>query len=480
MKEQLLLLSLAVMAFIVLFQHRNSGSDPLAYALAGSLPTPTNLFSNLYEKATLLFDKELTQDEVKGWFKEGFEKYKGEVKTIVDGIKDAADKKASSEEITQLKAELEKKISEVQDYAEEVELKANRLKENEPVNKKSLIELAEDGMVKMKSAMKEKGFDMKGIWKNSPGAGQEIEIDLKAVSNMTTGYALTGANANIMRAFDTEPGVAKDPMAPLFITDLISTGTTEAQTIYWVERVLIEGGAAQVAEAGLFPQISSKYSKFSANAKKTAAFAKITEESVEDVEYMLSEVESEITSGPSSIRVQLENQLLTGDGNGENHKGLFTYATQFAVPAGFDLIVSPTNYDAAQAAILQVAKANFMPTHMLVNPSDLVNMQLTKDANGNYVMPPFMGPNGMVIAGVRIASNNRIAEGSYLIGEMKRAKLFIKRQLTLKFFDQNQDDPLYDLRTITGSVRGIFRLKGPDAKGFVKGTFNGTKELIKA
>ena len=32
--------------------------------------------------------------------------------------------------------------------------------------------------------------------------------------------------------------------------------------------VLIEGGAAQVAEAAKFPQISAKYSKFSAKRKK--------------------------------------------------------------------------------------------------------------------------------------------------------------------------------------------------------------------
>ena len=179
---------------------------------------------------------------------------------------------------------------------------------------------------------------------------------------------------------------------------------------------------------------------------------------MEDVDYILSEIQQEIVSGPNSIRVQAENQILTGDGTGENHKGLFTYATPFAKPTGFNTMAAPTMYDAAMASVLQVTKANFTPDYLLVNPSDMLNMQLTKDSQGNYIMPPFIGQNGMVIGGVRVAANNRVAEGSYLVGDMKRATLFMKRQLTLKFFDQNEDDdpqrPPHHYRLTPGHLPG--------------------------
>ncbi|GAB4001535.1 hypothetical protein GCM10028807_57920 [Spirosoma daeguense] len=481
MKEQLLLLSLVLLAVAALTNHTGFGNSlSLSYA---SLHNPArNWFSVLYERAQLWFDKDA--EELQKEFKEGFEKYKGEIKNIVDGIKDASDKKASKDEVDKLKEDLDGKIKQVQDLADDLQVKSNRLHENQEKQggSKSLLTLVEEGITGLKSKLSENKtgiISLKQLFENSPAHGKEISIDLKAVSNISGSYALTGANTNIMRAFETEPGVAKDPTAPLFITDLISTGTTDSATIYWTERVLVEGGASQVAEAAKFSQVSAKYEKKSANAKKTAAYAKITEEMVEDVDYIVSEVQDEIVSGPNSIRVLVENQLLTGDGTGENHKGIFTYATPFAVPTGFETLETPTNYDAAKAGILHVVKNNFMPDYMLVNPSDLVNMELTKDANGNYVMPPFVGQNGMVISGVRIASNNRIAEGQFLVGDMKRAKLFMKRQLTLKFFDQNEDDALYDLRTITGSLRAIFRVKGPDQKAFIKGTFADVKNLIK-
>src|SRR5205823_1511018 len=189
----------------------------------------------------------------------------------------------------------------------------------------------------------------------------------------------------------------------------------------------------------------------------TAAYMKVSEESVEDIDFILTEMQDELINGPASIRVQLENQLLTGDGTGENHKGLFTLAPQFALPAGFETLANPNRFDVLEAIILQGAKANFNYDYVALNPSDITNMRLTKDANGNYIIPPFM-QSGMAFGATKVIANNRIAEGAILAGEFKRAKLFINRSLTVKFFDQNEDDGLNDLRTITGSIRGIFRV----------------------
>lgn len=480
MKEQLVLFALLCMAFTLLSQHftnRGSGT-PFAYALAQSLPQPgRNLFSELYQKAQLWFEKEVT-DEIKGLMKEGFEKFKGEIKTIVDQVKEAADKKASSEDIEKLKGELETKIKEVQDYAEEIETKAGRQRQDEAETKgESFGRQFEKGLTALKEATKNAG-GLKSLPKRD---GREINIDLKAVSNMTTGYSLpAGATVNLLRGLDMEAGVAKDPTTPLFVRDIISVGTTDKHTVEWVERLLIEGGAGQVAEAALFPQISVKWDVKTATSKKTAAYAKITEEMLEDVDFVLGETQDEIVSGPNSILVQLENQLLSGDGTGENHKGLFTQATAFALPAGFTKHAAPNLYDAASAAILQAVKANYQPDYMLVNPSTLANMKLTKDSTGNYIIAPFVSENGLLLSSVRVIANNRIADDAFLVGDFKRAKLLMRRALTLKMFDQNENDPLTDMRTITGSLRAVFRVKTPDLKGFVKGTFTTARTAITA
>lgn len=468
---------LSIVAFAIFLMA--SGNMPgNALAFAGIPDVGKSFTGNLYEIAALVFDKEV--DEIKDLIKTGQKTANDLIENFRKEQKEADDKKASKEELAAIKKAQDDIFVKWQEQFDELAEKANKLPEpKEEKANKSLMGLAEDAVIKLKSDLKEKNVSFKDLWNGSPTMGKEITLDLKAVSNMTTGYALTGANNNLLRAFELEPGVAKDPTAPLFITDLISVGATDAATIYWTERTLVEGGANQVAEAGKFPQLSVKWEKKNATAKKTAAYMKVTEEGVEDVDFMLSEMQDELIAGPGSIRIQLENQILTGDGVGENHKGLFTYAPIFAVPSGFQTLANPSHYDAVEAAALMVRKNNFLPTHMLVNPSDLVNMKLTKDANGNYIMPLFVSQNGLQISDVLVIQNNRVAEGQFLLGDMKRAKLFMKRALTIKFFDQNEDDGLNDLRTITGSVRAIFRVKGPDTKAFVKGTFATVKAAIK-
>ena len=114
-----------------------------------------------------------------------------------------------------LKAELTKKADDLQKHFEDLEVESKRQKEQEPIKGKSLMDQAEGGLLKLKETLKAKSIGMKDMWKNSSQYGEEVGIDLKAVSNITTGYALTGANANIMRAFDTEPRRGKRPLRRL-------------------------------------------------------------------------------------------------------------------------------------------------------------------------------------------------------------------------------------------------------------------------
>ncbi|CCH01985.1 Major capsid protein Gp5 [Fibrella aestuarina BUZ 2] len=467
MHYELFALLFASLLFLVGFGRPFDGTSGLSFSLAGHLPQRPGQW--LFEKAALLFEKE---SEVLDQFKKEVEKgvtgLKESVKKQLEEIQNATDKKASKEDIDAIKQGIDDDLKKMQDSIDEVLIQSKRHQEEKPAARKSIPQQIEEGMKRLKSEVAKDG-KLKNLPKRD---GAEVDIDLKAVSTMLSSYALANANAiTMLRGIEMEPGVAKDPTTPLFLTDLIEVGFTDSHTIQWAERILLEGGAGQTAEGAMFPQISTKYDTVSATSKKTAAYAKISEEMLEDVEFVQSEIIEEIQTGSNSIGVALENQLLTGDGVGQNHKGLFTQATAFAFPTGFKKQAAPSIYDAIVAVILVLQKANFTPSHILINPSTMANLLTTKDSTGQYVLVPFMTQNGVVINGVRLVVSNRIAEDNFLIGDMKKAKLFIRRQLNLKFFDQNEDDGLKDLYTIAGSTRAIFRVKTPDLKAFVKGTF---------
>jgi HK97 family phage major capsid protein len=403
----------------------------------------------------------MTLEEAQKAIKEGM----AEVNKGLKDLEDANKKKADQETVTKLATDLAdaiKKCDAAVAGAEAIQKELGGLKGQQKEVSKSLSDQVREGITEeiCKSLKTE--------------ARKAKEIVVKAASNMSTGYALTGSFANLMRTNETEAGVSKAPDRKPWILDLISVGTTKSHTVFWVERTLREGGPAQTAEAGTFPIYSFTYEKKSASSKKTATYSKVTEEMIEDVDFIQSEVQTEIME---ALPLTLDSQLLNGNGTGENHLGILSQATAFAKPTGFDTLAAPNNFDVIRAAILQIQVEQFYPSAIVLHPADAANMELLKDAEGRYLNIPFMGADGK-IRGIQVVENTGVAAGSFLLGDFKKAKLFVNRDITIRFWDQVGNDPIEDLMTVTGSMRAIFRIKTPDRKAFVKGTFSAAKTAI--
>jgi hypothetical protein len=97
---------------------------------------------------------------------------------------------------------------------------------------------------------------------------------------------------------------------------------------------------------------------------------------------------------------------------------------------------------------------------------------LIKDANNNYILPPFKASNGVMIKGVRVIENVGITEDTYLLGDFSRAKAFMRDPLEIRVWNQNDTDAEKNMSTVTANIRVAFRVKGPDADAFMSGTFS--------
>ena len=386
------------------------------------------------------------------------------------GLEDLVGKKADESTVTKLAADVAdaiKKSDAVATGAENLQKEILGLKSAQPKVEKSFAEGSVEAFAKHWEAIKKD--DTKRSRRKDT-----FETVVKAPSTITSGYALVGSFTNLMRGFEMEPGVSKAPDRKTWVLDLIDVGRTSGHTIFWNERTLREGYAGQVAEGAAFPLMSTKYEKKSASSKKTGVYSKISEEMIEDVDFVQSEVQTEIMD---SLPLVLDAQLLNGDGTGENHLGILSQSTAFAKPTGFDTLAAPNNYDVLRAAILQIQVEQFYPDAIVLHPADATNMELLKDSEGRYLPIPFVSTDGR-IRGVQLVENTGVAVGSFLVGQFKKAKLFINRDITVRFWDQVGNDPIEDLMTVTGSLRGIFRIKGPDKKAFVKGTFAAARTAI--
>lgn len=275
---------------------------------------------------------------------------------------------------------------------------------------------------------------------------------------------------------DREPGVSFQPRRPVLIWDLIQKGTTGSNRVDWIERNTETVATEVTAENAQFGESTYQWRQQTMPVEKITDMIKLTREMVEDAEFVRSEIMTILNFNIPHYR---DVQLLTGSGVTPNLKGLLTYAKAFAKPTGMDAVSTPQNYDALKAAILQCILGyttntqgmGFQPNAILLNPVDAVNMELLKDTNENYVLPPFRSSNGLEISGVPVYQTPRMTVGSFLVGDLTVGKAFVKRGIEINFWDQNSTDPEYDRITVTASHRLAFRVTAEGAYGLVTATF---------
>jgi hypothetical protein len=176
-----------------------------------------------------------------------------------------------------------------------------------------------------------------------------------------------------------------------------------------------------------------------------------------------------ITGATSSATV-----LMNGTGVGQNHKGINTIAGALVPGAFATAITLPNEADVLRVAINQIfvdGKGKFFPNYILMHPTDVTKLDLLKITDGRYIEVPFYNGDKMSVARVPIIQNVGIGVGKYLVGDFNRAKAFLRDALTIRIYDQNEDDPLFNRSTVTANIRLAFRVKAPDVKAFVKGDF---------
>jgi HK97 family phage major capsid protein len=180
------------------------------------------------------------------------------------------------------------------------------------------------------------------------------------------------------------------------------------------------------------------------------------------------------------MMLKIDHDILEGTIALNGYDGIKTLATQFAVPGAYKLNAGDiaNNKDVLRCAIAQLNVANYTPDYIILNPVAAMEMDLERDKNGEYIMAPFTSINGQVLAGIPIIQNNGVGADEFVVGNFKKAKLFVRKDAELKVWEQNDTDAIAQLKTFTLYMRAALRIKTPDYLAFVKGTFTAGKALL--
>jgi HK97 family phage major capsid protein len=379
--------------------------------------------------------------------------------------------KQLGDKIDQMKTESVSKseLIEIMSKVQDLETKGNdvaNLKANIEEVALKVLDLETKGVANnapesLKTLLSEKADELKAMKEKS---GASVQITLKAAGTMALSTNTTGQIPQAER----EAGITRIVRRNPFILELVNVGTIMSNVWEWVEQKNADGGAAMTAEGAAKSQADFDLVVASANVKKVTAYIKVTKEMLDDVELMRSEIDQELTE---LINLKIDDQLLNGTGLTVNLTGIVTNATPWAAGAFALSIPTPNKWDVLRTAINQVRVNLFEPTYIVMHPTDVTSMELSKGTDGHYILPPFASQDGTNIAGIRVVANTGVTIDKFLVGDFSKAGVRFKEGLTINVGYEN-DDFTKNLVTILAEARLVQRVKSNHYGAFVYGDFS--------
>lgn len=293
-----------------------------------------------------------------------------------------------------------------------------------------------------------------------------VEKDTSISSNYTGDVLLSEVDEGVVNVNKREP----------FIRELVSVGTIDGQVDVWLEVTNENGDPASVAELDAMPEKDYDYEEKDAKVKKVGVHNKHSREMAEDLPSIVTDIENELVR---DLELEIDDQILAGDGTGNNLTGIRQNETAFSAGNFSGTLSGNANrFDVLNVAVGQVYNKDFQPNYIVLHPEDVTGMNLEKDADGNYVMPPFTTSDRQRVRGIPVITNTGISAGDFLVGDFSRSIVKVKRDVSVEMTNTDQDDFVKDRFTVRASARLSHRVSANEYEAFVGGTFSSAQTAL--
>ncbi len=234
------------------------------------------------------------------------------------------------------------------------------------------------------------------------------------------------------------------------------------------DEATIARAAAPVAEGAPFPESTAKFKKYSITIQKIGDTLPVTEEFFEDEQLFAAELEMFLLT---NVDLEVDRQLYVGDGTGNTIVGLKASVEAYTLPVAGS-IVAPNLYDLAVKVAEQITTtggSRFSPDVMLANSATINRMKLTKDANENYVLPPFVSRDGNQVSTMLVIPCDIMPDNECIIGDRRFGRIYEIAGLVVSKGTVNAQFT-EDEMTLKVRKRLAFLVRNCDKKAFRKVT----------
>ena len=296
--------------------------------------------------------------------------------------------------------------------------------------------------------------------------GERAEIELKAATNVAS-IATNTAGFDIPNV--GQLATAERNAYAIFPKQNISNGQNLRKTINywdWDESTTVRA-ADMVAEGGTFPESTAKWKQYTIPVQKVGDTLPVTEEFLEDEQMFYAELGMFLRT---NVEIKVNDQIVNGDGTGNNLTGLVASTpTYVPVASGisdasiYDLIVK------LREDISTTGGNKYRSNFALMNISDINQMKLKKDANDNYILPPFVDRSGNVVDGITIVEDNAVTANTMYLGDTRFARIYERTGVDISTGTVDSQF-VEDAMTLKVRKRMAFLIRTVDQTGFRKVT----------
>lgn len=286
-------------------------------------------------------------------------------------------------------------------------------------------------------------------------------VELGGMKALLTGVSDTSAGALV----ESERRGLLDPALrrPLVIRDVITVGTTGTDLVEWVEEKVGTNNAAAVAEAtassgtsGTKPESAMAFEKHTADVKTIAHWIAATKRALSDAGTLRTLIDAFLRDGLDQV---VEDEIVAGDGTGEDFEGIATNADVQDQPFATDIL---TTYRKAKTKVRVVGRAQ--ANAYLIHPNDVEALDLLMDAQDRfYAGGPFGGSDNFPLWRLPVVESEAVTEGTAFVGDFRKAVLLDREQATIQVSDSHADFFIRNLIAVLAELRAAFFIVRPSA-----------------
>lgn len=300
---------------------------------------------------------------------------------------------------------------------------------------------------------------------------------------LVTGLSDTSAGA-FVRADDLGMQGGLELFArPLTIRSLVTSGTTTSDTIEYMRLASITNNAAPVAEAtssagptvvsgtltnnaggGYKPESGFAFSAASTTVKTIAHWIPVTKRALADAAQIVTLIDNFLEYG---LEEEVEDQIVAGDGTGENLLGIANVSGVQAQTLVADGTGKPTGFGkllTTRRAKTKVTTARANPNAYVMHPLDWQSFEEVSDNDGRfYGDGPFSSGDQSSLWGLPVVESEAIPQGTAYVGDFSKAICWDRQQATITTTDSHMDWFVRNLTAILAELRLAFAVIQPSA-----------------